>query len=70
MDLDDLENALEELFPAGFELLTDKNGQLVVYTGLAQGDDGELIEMDEFLEEDLDLDPNFEPLKSEDDDED
>lgn len=65
MLLEELEEALDELFPGGFSIETDSHGQLIVYTNLKQEDeDGELMPFD--LEEDLDSDPDLEELDDED----
>lgn len=69
MNIEELEEALEDILPAGFQIETDNHGQLIIYTGLAQDDDGELIDFEGEEEEDLDVDPDFEPLEDEDDDE-
>ena len=42
MNLDDLEEMLAEVLPAGFSIETDNHGQLIVYTGLRVDDDGEI----------------------------
>lgn len=79
IDIEELEEALLEIIP-GCSLGTDKKGQIIVYTGLAENQDGDLIDFellddsedDEEDEEDLDSindDPDFEPLEDEDDDE-
>ena len=71
MNIDELEEALEELLGDGFTLDEDSHGQLVIWTGLCQDDDGELVEFlaDEDLEEDLDIDPDLTPLDDLDEDE-
>lgn len=71
MTLEDLEEALEEVLPHGFEVDVDNNGQIVIYTGLTQDEDGELVEFegDEDDEDEDEEDPDFEPLEDEDDDE-
>lgn len=68
MNLEELEEALEEVLPNGFQIETDNHGQIIIYTGLRQDDDGELVDF-EAEEEDPDFDPDFEPLEEEDDDE-
>jgi hypothetical protein len=68
MNIEELEEALDELFPAGFAIEADKHGQLIVYTGLTQDEDGELSSMD--TEEDEDFDPDSESLDDEELDED
>lgn len=69
MNIEELEEALDELFPGGFSIETDNNGQIVIYTGLKHNDDdrdGDLIPLD--LEEDEDYDPDTESLEDDDDD--
>ena len=72
MTLEDLEDALEELLPNGFEIDVDDNGQLIVYTHLTQDEDGELVEYegdedDEDDEDEEDEDLDEEELEDEDD---
>ncbi len=69
MNLDELEEALAEILPADFHIDTDKHGEVIIFTGLRQDDDGELVGTDQD-EEDADFDPDFEPLEDEDEDED
>ena len=66
MNLEELEEALEEVFPNGFQIETDNHGQIIIYTGLRQDDDGELVDFEG--DEDEDVDPDFEPLEDEEDD--
>lgn len=69
MNIEELEEALDEVLPGGFQIETDNNGQIIVYTGLKQDDDGELVPFD--TEEDDEIDPDHDPLEDEDiDDED
>lgn len=71
MNIEELEEALEDVLPNGFQIETDNHGQIIIYTGLMQDDDGELIDFvadDDEDEEDEDFDPDFEPLEEEDDD--
>lgn len=69
MNIEDLEEALEEILPNGYRLTTDADGQIVVHTLLREDDDGELVELEgDADEEDEDYDPDFEPLSDEDDD--
>jgi len=63
MNLEELEEALEEFLPAGFEIETNSKGQIVIYTNLKQDDDGELVSLDDYEE---DVDPDFERLEDED----
>ncbi len=46
MTLEELEEALEELMP-GFSLGVDDNGQVIIYTNLAESEDGELVDLDD-----------------------
>lgn len=68
MNYEELEEALDELFPGGFSIETDNHGQLVIYTGLVEDDEGELIPAD--LEEDEEVDPDLDPLEDDDLDDD
>ena len=43
MILEDMELELETIFPRGFRIETDDNGQVVIYTGLTENDEGELV---------------------------
>jgi hypothetical protein len=47
MTLEDLEEALENILQCGFQIETDNDGQIVIYTGLTEIDDGELVPIDE-----------------------
>lgn len=68
MNYEELEEALDELFPGGFSIETDNHGQLVIYTGLVEDEEGELIPAD--LEEDEEVDPDLDPLEDDDLDDD
>ena len=70
MNIEELEEALEDILPVGFQIDTDKHGQIVILTNLSQDEDGELVELESDEEEDLDVDPDFEPLEEEDDEDD
>ena len=76
MNIEDLQEALEEaladILPNGFEIDMDDDGQLIIYTGLTQDEDGDLVEFedDEEDEEDEDLDDEDEDLDDEEDEED
>lgn len=64
MNIEDLEEALDELLPGGFSIETNSKGEVIIYTGLQQDEDGELTPMD--IEEDEDFDPDTDPLEEED----
>jgi hypothetical protein len=65
MNIEELEEALEELFPErNWSIETDSHGQIVIYTGLKEEEDGELVLFDS--EEDDDFDPDTESLEDED----
>lgn len=75
MNLDDLEEELENLLSSNFRIELDSHGQVVIFTGLEQDEDGELVEhhRDEDDEEDEDEDSDYddsdlEPLDEEFDD--
>jgi hypothetical protein len=63
-NIEDLEEALDELLPSGFSIETNTKGEVIIYTGLQQDEDGELTPMD--VEEDEDFDPDTDPLEEED----
>ena len=46
MNLEELEEALSEILP-GFQIETDRHGQIIIYTGMTQDEDGELLAMDD-----------------------
>ncbi len=70
MNIEELEEALEDLFPdRNWSIETDSHGQIVIFTGLKEEEDGELVLFD--AEEDEELDPDTESLEDDDiDDED
>lgn len=63
-NIEDLEEALEDLLP-GYSIEADKHGQLIIFTGLREDEDGELHPIEEEVDEDLD--PDTERLEDEDD---
>jgi len=65
MNIEELEEALEDILPAGFHIETNSHGQLIIYTGLCQDDDGELVNFEDD-DVDTDADPDFELLEDED----
>jgi len=70
MDIQELEEMLAEVLPIGFKLVTNKTGQIIVYTGMSLDEDGEVVDFEsDDDDEDLEVDPDLEPLE-EDDDED
>ena len=62
--IEELEEALDDILPGGFSIETKANGEVVIYTGLKQDEDGQLTPMD--LEEDEEFDPDTDPLEEED----
>jgi hypothetical protein len=60
MTLDELDQALEEIFPHGFQIETDSDGQIVIYTHLTENDDGELEPLDSYCDSYDEEEPNFE----------
>lgn len=69
MNIEDLEEALSDILPVGFQIETNKKGQLIILTGLIQDDDGELVSIDaDEDDEDAEFDPDFESLDSLDED--
>ena len=69
MNIEDLEEALDDILPPGYQIDKDSNGRIVIHTNLVEDEDGELVDFDGDDEEDPDFDPDFEPLEDEDDDE-
>ena len=81
--IEDLQDALEDLFsdglPSKFKIELDENNQVIIYTGLVQDEDGDLLEYhsedDEDNEDedygdddDSEYDEDLESLDEEDDD--
>lgn len=67
MNIEELEEALSDILPVGFQIDTDKRGQLIIFTNLSQDEDGELLDFEgDDEDEDPDFDPDFEPLEEED----
>lgn len=67
MNIEDLEEALDDLLPSGYQIENDKHGRIIIITNLVEDDDGELTDYDD-NEIDPDADPDFEPLEDEDED--
>ena len=62
--IEELEEALDDILPSGYSIETNSKGEVVIYTGMKQDEDGQLTAMD--VEEDEDFDPDTEPLEEED----
>lgn len=57
MTFDELEELIRDVLPSNFTIGTDKKGQIVIFTGLKQDEDGELLDIEDDLdEEDFDSD--------------
>lgn len=68
IDMEEMEEKLQEMFGDKYHVETDDDGQLIIFTGHSEGEDGELLVLsDEDLEDD-DLDPEFEPYEEDDED--
>jgi hypothetical protein len=70
MNLEDLEEYLSDFLPTGFKVDTNKKGELIIYTGLVQDDDGELSDLKEPEEDEPEEESEFpgeefEPLEDE-----
>jgi len=63
MDRLELEELLEDLFP-NFQIRKDRTGQIVIYTGMTEDEDGMLVSSDEY--EEVELDDDTVPLVDED----
>lgn len=74
MTLDELKELLEDSLASDFRITTDKRGQVIIYTGLVEDSDGELVGVDEIEEIDFELDDesdlDLEELDEDDDDDD
>jgi hypothetical protein len=68
MNIEELEEALAEILPSGFQIDTNKHGQIIISTNLTQDDDGELVDFESDEDEDPDFDPDSEPLEEDDED--
>lgn len=67
MNIEELEEALGDILPPGFQIEMDKHGQLIIYTGLTQDEDGEILDFESDEDEDPEFDSDVEPLDEEDD---
>lgn len=65
MNLEELEEELDNVLPAGYSIETDSRGKIVIHTNQKLVD-GELVDFNnDDDDEDLDLDSDFEPLDEE-----
>lgn len=64
--IEELEEALEDVLPAGFSIETDKHGRIIIVTNYRENEDGELVDVEDD-EVDPEADPDFEPLEDDDD---
>ena len=70
MLLIELEEALEDILPAGFSIDTNRKGEIIIRTNCRKDEDGELVSLDEdFEDEDPSFDDDTVPLEDEDEDE-
>lgn len=71
MNIEELEESLVDLLGDNFDIDTDSEGQIIIYTGLREDDEGELEEFvsEEDMEE-IDVDPDQEELDELDGDDD
>ena len=61
MDLRELEDALEEILPSGFQVSTNKQGQIVILTGLKEDEDsGDLVDFESEPDEEMDFESSYE----------
>jgi len=71
MLIEELEEALSEILDSEFVIEVSKNGEVVIFTGLAVDDDGELLEFDnEDSDDDSLFDDDTEQFEDEEEDED
>jgi len=61
ISLEDLETVLEDVLPGGFQIDTDDNGQIIIFTNLKEDEEGNLVTFDE---EDVDNDGSEEDFES------
>jgi hypothetical protein len=67
MLLEELETALDEILPPGYSIEVNKRGEVVIFTNLKEGEDGEELVVISDDEVDPDFDPDFDPLDVADD---
>lgn len=63
MNIEELEEALDELFPKGFFIDTDEQGQVIIHTHLQKDEDGELSFFE--VEDEEEMDPDLQPMDEE-----
>jgi hypothetical protein len=68
MTLEDLEEVLDDIFPNGFQIETDDDGQIIVCTNLTEDEDGNLVPLDEDCDESDEEDSDFESYDESSDD--
>lgn len=66
MTLEELKELLDENLICDYRITTAKNGQVIIYTGLAEDAEGELVSLDE-LGEAAEIDEEDEEIEEEDD---
>ena len=69
MNIEELKEAIEELIPGASIVVSGKNKQIVIHTGMTEDEDGELTSLDD-VDEDFDFDGEHESLDALDPDED
>ena len=70
MLLEEFEELLDDTLPAGWLLETNRKGEIIIKTNCRKDDDGELVSMDEELDEEATFDDEETvPLEDEDEDE-
>lgn len=66
MNLEELEEALQDLLSSEFVIETDSHGEIIIRTGLREDEEGELVDHVSDDEDDEDFDPDHEPLEDDD----
>lgn len=70
MNLDELKELLEDSLSSDYKISTGKRGQIIIYTGLAEDSEGELVRLDELDETDSDSEEDEEEVDFEEIDDD
>lgn len=68
MNTEELAEELEDLLPSGYSIEVDKHGQIIIFTGLIEDEDGELIPFES--EADEESDSEMERLEDDDEEDD